>query len=182
MDRDESFTAYVAARWSMLYRLATVLVGEDDADELAQEALARVYLRWPEIREHADTDDLVKQVLAATAATAPRPPAKGPQAPEAHVTRPTLAQEIDRLLPRQRTILVLRHYELLSDAEIAGILRCSEDTVRADSLALETGVDRSDLRDELVRTAHDADVPHGADAKSEFPPAHVAGLQAITTR
>jgi len=159
MDRDESFTAYVAARWSMLYRLATLLVGEEDADELAQEALARAYLRWPEIREHTATDDLVKQVLAATAAARSTASAMAPQPPPAVSGRPTLAEEISRLLPRQRTVLVLRHYELLSDAEIAGILRCSEDTVRADSLALETGVDRSDLRDELVRTAHDADVP-----------------------
>jgi DNA-directed RNA polymerase specialized sigma24 family protein len=157
MDRDESFTAYVAARWSMLYRLATLLVGEDRADDLAQEALVRAYLRWPEISDHAATDDVVKQVFATTA-VATEPDTQPPR-PATTSGRPSLAQAIDRLLPRQRTILVLRHYELLADTEIAEALGCSLDTVRADVLALETGVDPVELRDELVRTAHDAEVP-----------------------
>lgn len=44
MEVDESFAEYVAARWSMLYRLAVLLAGEDDADEVTQAGLVRAYL------------------------------------------------------------------------------------------------------------------------------------------
>lgn len=158
MDLDESFAAYVGARWSMLYRLAAVLAGEEEADELAQQALVRVYLRWSEIREHAATDDVVKRTFAVTAAER-RGTSTGADAAAVTHGRPALAEEIDRLLPRQRAILVLRHYELLSDTEIAEALRCSTESVTAEVRALETGVDPADLREELVQTAHDVDVP-----------------------
>jgi hypothetical protein len=56
-------------------------------------------------------------------------------------------------------VLVLRHYELLSDAEIAHALGCPEETVTAEALALESGVDVAELRDELARSAHEPEVP-----------------------
>jgi DNA-directed RNA polymerase specialized sigma24 family protein len=159
MKVDESFAAYVVARWSMLYRLAALLAGEPGADELTQTALVRAFLSWQELEEHAATDDLVKGLLAATAASAPPAEMAGELPPGSRSDRRTLWGEVDRLLPRQRAVLVLRHYEMLSDDEIARALGCSLETVTAEGLALETGVDLAELRDELARQAREVDVP-----------------------
>src|SRR4051812_6243432 len=74
MGVDESFAEYVAARWSMLYRLAVPLAGEPDGDQLTQAALVKAYLIWPDVEESASADDRVKGILAATAVHDPRAP------------------------------------------------------------------------------------------------------------
>src|SRR4051812_42417667 len=121
MGVDESFAEYVAARWSMLYRLAVLLVGEDDADDLTQEALARAYLVWADVEEAASADDRVKALLAATAVHEPRASRNQAQNAVAAVPgssdRDRLWTLITALPPRQRAVLVLRHYERLTDEE-----------------------------------------------------------------
>lgn len=42
-----------------------------------------------------------------------------------------LRAALDRLSPRRRAVIVLRYFEDLPDAEIAGILRCRRATVRS---------------------------------------------------
>jgi hypothetical protein len=150
MKVDDSFAAYVVARWSMLYRLAALLVGVDRADEVAQAALVRAYLTWPELEEHTATDDLVKGLLAVEAAAGPAGTA---------IDGPTVWAEVTRLPPRQRTVLVLRHHEMLTDDEIARALRCPAETVSAEGLVLDTEPDVTELRDELARHAQAVDVP-----------------------
>src|SRR3569623_416705 len=120
MQVDESFTEYVAVRWSMLSRLATLLVGDEQADDLTRAALVRVYLSWSAIQESASADSAVKRILAREAVrNAPAP-----------LDRPVVAEDgdlwtqIGGLLPRQRAMLVLRHYEGLYDPEIADALGC----------------------------------------------------------
>ncbi|HET6166493.1 MAG TPA: sigma factor-like helix-turn-helix DNA-binding protein [Marmoricola sp.] len=163
MQVDESFTEYVAVRWSMLSRLATLLVGDERADELTRAALVRAYLRWPEIQESASADASVKRILAQESLKDLRPAdgssrVLGAGSPGADGT--DLWTQIGALLPRQRAMLVLRHYEGLFDAEIAEALGCSASTVVAESLALETGIDLVDLREELLRRSDDAEIPH----------------------
>ena len=154
MQVDESFTEYVAVRWSMLSRLATLLVGDEQADDLTRAALVRVYLSWSEIQESASADSAVKRILAREAVrNAPAP-----------LDRPVVAEDgdlwtqIGGLLPRQRAMLVLRHYEGLYDPEIADALGCSPSAVTAESLALETGIDLVELRRELMRRSDESDV------------------------
>jgi DNA-directed RNA polymerase specialized sigma24 family protein len=160
--QDVSFTEFVVARWSTLYRLAVLLAGPEDADDLAQEALVRAYLAWPDIEEHA-ADDQVKSILAATAAARPRVAEPGTddshQPAGSRTDRQGLDAEFGRLPPRQRTVLVLRHYEMLSDAEIAHTLGCSVETVTAETPVVEARVDPAELGDELVRRAGEAVVP-----------------------
>ena len=160
MDVDESFAEYVAARWSMLYRLAVLLVGEPDADDLTQVGLGHAYLAWPEVQESASADDAVKRILATTAVR------EWTQAPEASAASWPAASDRDRLwatitaLPaRQRAVLVLRHYERLSDGEIATIVKASPSTVAAEAGALEAGIDLAELREELADRAEGALVP-----------------------
>jgi len=165
MDVDESFTEYVEARWSMLYRLATLLAGSANADELTRTALVRAYLVWPEVQEAASADDYVKRVLARTAvkdADLGAEAASGAAevgVPPSRAGREKLWAEIAELVPRQRGVLVLRHYEGLSDVEIGHAVGCSTNTVTAEALALETGIDVADLRDELRLRSDEASVP-----------------------
>lgn len=150
---DESFAAYVSARWSMLYRLATLLVGTDRAEGVTEAALVRTYLAWPELPEPSLADHTVKHTLAKVAV-------KDTSAGHRGDGDSKLWAEISELVPRQRAMLVLRHYEGLSDAEIADAVGCSTSTVEAESRALETGIDLDDLRDELVRHSDEATPPH----------------------
>jgi len=173
MGVDESFVEYAAARWSMLYRLATLLVGERGAEQLTRDALVRAYVAWPDVEEAGTADGAVKRILAKVAvkdplkhavkdAHAPALPEPDPVEDSAGRPAPGRAKlwaEISALLPRQRAILVLRHYERLSDPEIADALGCPTSTVAAEALALETGIDLTDLREELFLRSEEASVP-----------------------
>jgi DNA-directed RNA polymerase specialized sigma24 family protein len=166
MDVDESFGEYVAARWSMLYRLAVLLAGEADADELTQAALVRAHVSWHEVDAAASADDEVKRILADTAVHEPAPgPEAGSRTDEDDsglrnpLDRQHLWAALGELLPRQRAVLVLRHYEGLSDGEIARALGCPTSMVTEEALALETGIDLAELRDELVLRAEVAVIP-----------------------
>ena len=65
--------------------------------------------------------------------------------------RRTLLDEIAKLPRKQRTVLVLRYYEGMADAEIATTLGCAETTVRGYAFrALKT------LRVELTPAAMEA--------------------------
>jgi DNA-directed RNA polymerase specialized sigma24 family protein len=151
MDVDESFSEYVAVRWSMVHRLATLLAGPDDADALARAALVRAYLTWPDVRRSASPD---LRVIGLVAGTAARRPNRWPDHEVTGTTgtvptdgRDRLWSEFGGLLPRQRALLVLRHHEGLSDAEIGDALGCSPDAVATEAPALETGIDVAELRD-----------------------------------
>jgi RNA polymerase sigma factor (sigma-70 family) len=50
--RDDSFVSFFEAEYDGLYRTLLLLVGSrPEADELAQEAMARVYERWDRVRD-----------------------------------------------------------------------------------------------------------------------------------
>jgi DNA-directed RNA polymerase specialized sigma24 family protein len=167
MDVDGSFVEYVTVRWSMLYRLATLLVGTERADQLTQAGLIRAYLAWPDVQEAASADVYVKRVLADTAVNGAMARVQTEyREVENDAVHPSssggekLWAEMRELLPRQRAVLVLRHYERFSDSEIADALGGTAITVAAESRALETGIDLSDLRDELLVRSEAATVPH----------------------
>jgi DNA-directed RNA polymerase specialized sigma24 family protein len=180
MDVDASFAEYVSARWSMLYRLAVLLAGED-ADELTQAALARAYVSWRQVQEAASADALVKEILARTAVTLAEenrsmddasgeaePRAAAPEQQEPGVRdREELWSRLIRLSSRERAVVVLAHYESLSDTEIAHALRSSLKSVRSDAAAgvailtagVTTDVTKEDLCHELAVRADEAEVP-----------------------
>ena len=161
MGVDESFAEYVAARWSMLYRLAVLLVGEHDGDGLTQAALVKAYLIWPDVEEAASADDRVKAILAATAVHEPRTPDDQPDAGARAGSSQgdRLWALIAGLPPRQRAVLVLRHYERLTDDEIGHIVKASAGSVTAEAGALETGLDVDELRANLFARAEEVDAP-----------------------
>jgi RNA polymerase sigma factor (sigma-70 family) len=61
----------------------------------------------------------------------PHEPPGRPDATEALDLRDALSQALARLPPRQRTVLVLRYWEHLTEAETADALGCSVGTVKS---------------------------------------------------
>src|SRR3954447_10807693 len=174
MEVDESYAEYVAARWSMLYRLAALLVGEPDADDLTQAALVAAYLDWADVRDAPSADDHVKQIMARTAgrlAGRPRnskthahehadPDGTDQQRVAPPASRAELWARFEELAPRQRIMVVLRGYEALEETEIAGVRGCSAAAVAAEVAEWDDAqVDAAAVREELIGRADQVDVP-----------------------
>jgi RNA polymerase sigma-70 factor (sigma-E family) len=147
--RDEEFSAFVVGRRVGLLRAACLLTAGDlhQAEDLVQTALARMYVAWPKVRRSGSPDAYVRRVLVnAYIDEVRRPrwrreqpvaelpelpdtalPGSWPEAVDGDVIRAALAE-----LPRRmRTAVVLRHWMDLSVEETAGLLQCSEGTVKS---------------------------------------------------
>ena len=140
----ESFVEFVDSRSSALLRTAVLLTGGDRhaAEDLLQNALIKAAGRWQRIDE---PEAYVRQVLyrqqisrwrlkwrrreLSVAEPPESPPA--PDAASAAEARLVLRAALSRLTARQRTVLVLRYFEDLPEADVARLLGCSVGTVRS---------------------------------------------------
>lgn len=138
------FTDYVAARGPALERFAYVLTGDADlAQDLVQTALLKAYRRWRWVTRAEHPDAYVRRIVTtsyldwrrrrsnAEAPVDAVPDRAGPDLADGVVERDQLRRALGTLTPRQRAVLVLRHYEGLNDAAIAALLRCGEVSVRS---------------------------------------------------
>lgn len=135
------FTDFVAARGRALYRYGYVLTGNaEDAADLTQEALMRLGDAWPRVRRREDPEGYVRTTMARLHISVWRRLHRErlvATVPEAAYTDDRLGDDVDlwnelkRLPPKQRAVLVLRYYEDLSDQEIADLLGVSRGTVRS---------------------------------------------------
>lgn len=155
----EGFEEFVARASPRLLRTAYLLTRDPGhAEDLVQTALARAWRSWRRIT--GDPEPYVRRILVNTHATwwrrrwrgeAPTgelPERSGEPEQSAVDEREWLWQALGRLAPRQRAVLVLRYFEDLTEAQVAGLLGCSVGTVKSQSSkALAT------LRlDETIRT------------------------------
>lgn len=150
MHADEPYADYVAARWSTIYRLAVLLVGEEQADDLAQEALVRAYLDWSREQDDEPPEEQVKAILARRALAEParEPTADSPWA------------AIGSLSQAERVVLVLRCYEYLDDGDIARALGVGHDVVTDAGLALGSlPMASTEVSAMLIRAADQVGVP-----------------------
>lgn len=107
-----SFEDYVTSRGGALLRFAFVLSGDRHlAEDLVQEVLTRVHLRWHRVSQ-------VEQ------------PGAAPDPASRQAARDEVWRLLARLAPKQRAVLVLRFYEDLTDPEIAEVIGCRRATVR----------------------------------------------------
>jgi RNA polymerase sigma-70 factor (sigma-E family) len=140
-DRDAGYTGFVTANWDRYLRVARLLTGDPhDAEELLQDSLVKLYLRWSRVSSRGDAAAYLHRMLVNgniswwrrrrrehLVAQVGEPPA---------VPSPTdhggpLKDALRRLPHRQRAVVVLRHYADLTEREVAAALGCSVGTVKS---------------------------------------------------
>lgn len=141
---DVSFDALFDEHFVRGVRLASLTGGPGvDAQAIAADALARVWLKW----QNREVDDFwpylrVAVVNAARSAERhrrvverharqDRPATAAPGDDTAIVERAAVAAALARLPNRQRTALVLRYFEDLSVEQCARVMRCSVGTAKS---------------------------------------------------
>jgi len=139
----EEFEEFVAGALPRLLRFAHLLTGSGaEAEDLVQTALARSWRAWRSGRIE-DPQAFVRKVMINRHATWRR--RGGRETVVANVPdRATAVEETKRienrdamcralltLPPRQRTVIVLRYYEDLSELEIADLMGISPGTVKS---------------------------------------------------
>lgn len=144
-----SFDDFVAARWPALTRTAYLLTGNHhDAEDLVQTALVKAVGVWRRIED--DPEPYVRRILVnenvsrwrrhrgrEVVSAAPYDERPGVAAdPDRSLV---LADALARLTPKQRTVLVLRFYEDLTERQTAEVL------------GIRVGTVKSQTRDALAR-------------------------------
>jgi len=160
--RRDDFTAFVASRSGVLLRSAFLLTGDRHAaEDLLQTCLAKTYLAWPRLRDMHSLEPFVRRTLVTTNISnwrrhrgreivtdnLPAPiNASGEQGID---DRLSLWPHISALPPRQRTVIVLRYYEDLTESETARMMGCSIGAVKRYGFrAMETLRSRVDFADD----------------------------------
>jgi RNA polymerase sigma-70 factor (sigma-E family) len=141
---DPGFRDYVTERRPALLRTACLLTGNQaDAEDLLQAALAKTYQAWRRIEDHGALDGYVRRAMVNTHISWWRqrrvkeyPTDELPDQPVAdHAAgselHDSLSRALRRLPDRMRAAVVLRYYEDMSEAEIAGVLGVSLGTVKS---------------------------------------------------
>jgi RNA polymerase sigma-70 factor (sigma-E family) len=146
MDRRaaDEVTEFVRARYGALVRVAYLLCGDAGrAEDLVQTALAKTALAWHRIDRGDGVDQYVQRVLVNTYISARRRrswwerplglvvdvPSSGPY--DMVDERDALRRALGRLPARQRAAVVLRHYQDLSERQVAAAMGCSVGTVKS---------------------------------------------------
>jgi RNA polymerase sigma-70 factor (sigma-E family) len=138
------FREFVAARTPALMRTAYLLAGnQHDAEDLLQTALTRTATRMSFIR-HTDPEAYVRRVMYREQVSWWRRLTRRreslvyplPERPTADPTtgtdlRVVVGEVLRQLTQRQRTVLVLRYFEDLAEAQVAELMGCSVGTVRS---------------------------------------------------
>lgn len=140
-DRAE-FVAFVHARQHRLLRAAYLVCGDHHrAEDLLQDALVKLALRWPRLRD-GDPEAYLRTVMYRDAVSWWRRlrreslPGALPDPPHEDDTgfvpdRLAFSSALARLTARQRAVLVLRYFDDLSEARTAEILGVSVGTVKS---------------------------------------------------
>jgi RNA polymerase sigma-70 factor (sigma-E family) len=135
---------FVRAQYPRLVGGLTLHCGDPAlAEEMAQEALSRVWDHWDQVRDHPSPQAWAWRVAlnlttswfrrrAAERRAAQRVGAPPEEAPVSDTADRLAVRDAVRLLPpRQRAVLVLRFYDDLSVAEAATAMRCAPGTIKS---------------------------------------------------
>ncbi|MEU9093642.1 SigE family RNA polymerase sigma factor [Streptomyces sp. NPDC087901] len=138
------FEEYVRTRQDALLRSARRLVPDPvDAQDLLQTALARTFGRWDGIADKSLADAYLRRVMINTRTewwrarkldevpTEQLPDASVEDGTEQRADRALLMDVLGVLAPKQRSVVVLRHWEQMSTEETAAALGMSAGTVKS---------------------------------------------------
>lgn len=140
-----TFEEYTSWRLPAVLRFAAVLTGDRAlAEDVVQEVLIRAHRHWGRIGRLDQPDPYIRRMVVNEFISSRRkswrlvPSGHGaevddrvaPDYASGHAERAELLGELRKLPVRQRTVLVLRYYEGLTDVEIAEVLGCQPGTVR----------------------------------------------------
>jgi RNA polymerase sigma-70 factor (sigma-E family) len=156
------FEDYVRSRQDALLRSARRLVPDPiDAQDLVQTALARTFPRWQDIADKGLADAYMRRVMINTRTewwrqrkleevpTPDLPEGMIDDGSEQRADRAMLLDALAVLAPKQRQVVLLRHYRQLSTEETAHALGMSVGTVKS---TLHRALAR--LRAELEQNGH----------------------------
>lgn len=158
--RYDEFSHYVAERGPVLLRMARSLTGSHaDAEDLLQAALVKTFLAWDRITNPKARDGYVRRAMVNTQISEWRRNRLDvyptDEIPEQRVDDPTwrsdladvVERAIDRLPDRQRTTVVLRYYDDLTEAQIAERMGVTLGTVKS---TLSRAVDKLRMDADLI--------------------------------
>jgi RNA polymerase sigma-70 factor (sigma-E family) len=143
---DEDFAAFAAAARAPLARTAWLLTGSvPESEDLVQDALIQTYVAWKRaapdnalayarrvlVNRHIDRWRRSKREFAAWVRHGGEPESTGLAASEVTDDRDVMVRLLQNLTPRERAIVVLRHYADLSEPQVARELGISVGTVKS---------------------------------------------------
>jgi RNA polymerase sigma-70 factor (sigma-E family) len=142
-DSEQEYVEYVTARVPALRRLAYVLSGDGHrADDLVQQTITTLYLKWHRARAADNLDAYVRTMLVRTFVDERRlawsrvrlfgeTPEPAPVEESGAEERQVLRAALRRVPRRQRTVLVLRFFYDLPVEEVVATMGCSAGTVKS---------------------------------------------------
>jgi RNA polymerase sigma-70 factor (sigma-E family) len=134
------FTEYVEARRALMHRTAFVLTGDHHhAEDLVQQVLTKLYVKWPRVERMDSVDGYVRRMLVNANVDRVRRRREHTDLHEVDVAVSgpdsdaslDLQQALASLAPGQRRVVVLRHLWGLSVEETAETLGISQGTVKS---------------------------------------------------
>lgn len=148
MDDDADFTRFVRERGPELLRLAVALTGDrDQAEDVVQGALERLYGRWGRVVRRGDPAWYVRRSIVNAVRDGWRGRRRHPEvlglAAEEHservahvpiddmLTRAVVRGALAGLPPRQRMVITLRYWGGYTEAETARLMDISVGTVKS---------------------------------------------------
>ncbi len=146
IDSRAGFVAFVQARQHRLLRSAFLVCGDHHrAEDLLQEALVKLALRWTQVRD-GDPEAFLRTVMYRDAVswwrrrrredlTGDLPERAGTDDVGAVSDRLVFERALARLTVRQRAVLVLRFFDDLTEARTAEVLGVSIGTVKSQTNA-----------------------------------------------
>ncbi len=140
--RDAEFVDYVDAQWVRCRRMAYLLCGDWTlAEDIVQQAWIKLYQAWSRVRRDG-ADSYMRRIIARTAIDEWRRASRRPTVPDNELIdiaapadeyeeRAVLLTSLQQLPPRQRQVVVLRHWWGCSVAEVAQTLGVTTGTVQS---------------------------------------------------